>query len=238
MRLFSIVFLTVSLAGAAEAGAQAQWALPPRAVASEARSISHAGPMTHAFIAREAAREIKLGDVSEATARTAANAVGPSLGATSGGDIDALVLWVLMEVNREADAELRSELASMEAINAQKKGNRDQVNAMKQADARMKGEAAAEFKQLHDNGKIAPSVTLDDYTAARDIAEAGSKPPQTLSPNILSRQTEIGPLRELPPAQQQILKPLIDRRAAAQASLGVILKRVDDTASDIGHNLK
>ncbi len=101
-----LLFLTLAVLFLA--GPAAARGLPQDARSRQTLILAHAGPKTRAFVLREAAAELRLRKVSEATARGAARKMAPALGAKTPIDVDAIAFLILAQVVEDADDQLNS----------------------------------------------------------------------------------------------------------------------------------
>jgi multidrug efflux pump subunit AcrA (membrane-fusion protein) len=232
-----VVPLIAAMALAGPLSAQSLQPLPPGAEAQQARLLAHIGPQARAFILREARLEAAGGAPTEARARGAAEANRAMLGARSSADIDALVFLILMQVNQDAEASLRQQMADMQQVQQQKAALRQQQAAMANAQAAARAAAEREYAALRASGKIAPSVTFDQFVAnsqppgppvaPRFSAVAVS--PKKDNPDSLGEMSEIDQMR---------LQSLMDQRSKMMEALSNLMKKASDTRATITDNLK
>jgi hypothetical protein len=235
MRVPQVLLLATSLMGSA-AWAQQPLIFPPGAEAREAALLVHAGPATRRFIAREAAREAGMGTVSEPVARAAAGENAAALGAITAADVDALVLLVMMQATRDADAGLRDQITEMQQQNAKKRTARTAIAAAKANEAGVRAAAEAEYERLRRTGGIAPSTTLADYLASHPVPaprpfHTGPSPAETVPP----ADATIGELGELSSLR---LTALAERRAKMMEAISSTMTKGSATERNIVDNMK
>lgn len=94
---------------------------------------------------------------------------GVGLGGQRGlpGDIESLIIVVMMNATKTESDILRDQLNEMSRITAQKKQLREAKTKMKQESARLDSQMRQEFNALKNQGQLHSSVTFDDYKAWR-----------------------------------------------------------------------
>lgn len=95
---------------------------------------------------------------------------GPvSIPSMVGGDIDAMVQWILMQCTNEEDAELTDQMHTMQNNLNQKKAERQKISQMEQAKTNIDDQLHKEFYAMQGAGQIGPDVKYEDYAAYRQI---------------------------------------------------------------------
>jgi hypothetical protein len=233
MRRLLVVCL---LAAFATPGVWAQGMRPPptEAQTQAAVLLSRAGPQTRAFVAREA----RAPDLTEASARQAALSEGAELGATSPGDIDALVAMVLLQASEEAGNELSDMQAQMQSINAQKQRLRDQDAEMKAAQAAANAQATRAVATMSRPEPIAPQSAAPGlvHQTTGVYGASGYRPvPPQVPPNAGGR---LDSMNEMSETESMRLQMAMDRRSKFVEALSNVMTKIATTDAAITKNLK
>ncbi|MEO8161978.1 MAG: hypothetical protein ABI588_11210 [Arenimonas sp.] len=203
--------LVLSLFLLLPAAAESAEAPPPRP-AGEA----HLQPFLVASLRQWVVRQAKdIGDATPDVAAIGAAARERLSGQDFGqSDIDALVQYVLQQCANDAEADLRSTMAQMQATNKRKQAQREAIAAQKQHNQAAKQELREEY------------ATREQPTAPE--ANSPTKP-EAESQDSLSDNGELMQVR---------LQQAQDRHAKLVEMLSNIMKKTSDTNAAITANLK
>lgn len=201
------------------AGAASAQQFPQGAAAREAQLLKRMGPQARAFIQREARREVAAGEANQATATAAAGAYGPTLGASSDADAEALAFLVLMEASRDSESDLKSIMEETKAANAAKAKQRTALQASGSSKA-----------GIQDDSRVSIQNTSRPLT--RPVPPRAVDSIQDDSRNRLDSTSELGEMASLR------LQMAMDRRSKMMEALSNLMKKQSDTSSSIVSNLK
>ena len=236
MRLLVITFAVASLGALqAQAAAPLRLAVAPKLgpVAQQrvVAAVPKLGPRSRDLVAREAARIVRTGDVSEGAMRSAIQ--NADLGVLGSSDIDALMTLIMMQTAKEADDELREQMAAMKAELEQKKTERDHLNAVKGQQAVLAGRVTAARV-----AGAAPVVNIPPPPPPRFTLSPGPGSLSALDDDLAELQAQKDSLGELGEEQQLRMQMLMDRRTKAIETLSNLMKKFSETAGTIVGNLK
>lgn len=226
MRKSAIAVLVGAVALSALAAERAHTVprLSPATVQKISRGQPRVGPRSRAFVGQEAAKIASSGSFSVAQIRM--DIQGAGLGSAGDGDIDAIVQLVLLQASVDAEADLRDQIAGMQATINQKKAAREAAGAAHKNAQALKAQAGADYNRPNAVGLIAaPAYTLDSALASLDE-------------RIAADQDDLDSLNELGEIQQLRLQALADQRSKALQLLSNLMKAASDTNADITQNLK
>ncbi|MCC6807690.1 MAG: hypothetical protein IT381_09720 [Deltaproteobacteria bacterium] len=131
--------------------------------------------------------------VTDAAARSESIADQSFDDVIAGGDIEALIYWIMNQVADDATSELRDIMKEMKKSLDAKKVQREKIQKMKSEQARIDIETRKEFNDLAGAGLLAKETTYEDYKAWRPVqrSEDGSaqlKPIETKDIPVLLRE--------------------------------------------------
>ncbi|MCC6806349.1 MAG: hypothetical protein IT381_02905 [Deltaproteobacteria bacterium] len=86
------------------------------------------------------------------------------------GDIDTLVWMVMMESAKVEEAIMRDQMKEMQKQNNLKKAQREKLSILREGEARMNAQMAEEYHHLQSQGKVHPTISLDQYKTWRKVA--------------------------------------------------------------------
>jgi hypothetical protein len=235
MRLLVLAAAAAAFSLPAQAAtAPLRLAVPPRlGPAAQQRivaAVPKLGPRSRDLVAREAARIVRTGDVSEGPVRSAIQTSG--LGPLANGDIDALMTLIMMQAAKEADDELREQMEAMKAATKQKQAERDHLNAVKGQQTTLNGRLVAA-----GIAPAAPALRIAPLPPPRFTLDAYQRGAQSLDDQIDEEKAQKDSLGELGEEQQLRLQMLMDRRKQAMEILSNLMKKFADTSDTITKNL-
>lgn len=147
-------------------------------------------------------------------------------------DVDILVQLVLMQVAKEADADLRAALEQMKAVNERKSAQRETARAAGQAQQEQR---AALRDSLEQRTRLRPSATAQPKTLSAPLARQIAEPLQSEVDQIRSEKDS---LSELSDQDQLKMQMYMDRMTKADSALSNAMKKFSETSSMIISNLK
>jgi hypothetical protein len=201
------ILLAVVVLALAPLAAQAQ-TMPPGAAQREAALASKLTPRARAFVDSQARAQSQMKAPSIPSAQaTALAALGPNY---DGMDINDLVMLVMARVNRDAEADLRQQMAQMKAANKAKQAQREKVHDSKAAIADARTGGARSMPTVVAGLKLVPCKVCE-------------------TPDGLGDMSEMDQLR---------LQALMDRRQQAFESLSSLMKKFGETRGSIIKNQK
>jgi hypothetical protein len=202
---------------------------PPGAEQREGNLLASIGPQTRMWITQEARREVSSGQASEYTARVALGTL-PDI-ATE--DIDQLVFLVMMEMARDADADLQAQMDEMNKINARKQAQRDHGQKMRQTanTSQMQEPAIASAAPTVATRAeaVQPGVRIYTRQATSDRAPADTANNTTDTLDSMNEVSEMNSLR---------LQMMMDRQAKFISALSNIMERISETQDTLVGNMK
>jgi hypothetical protein len=140
-------------------------------------------------------------------------------------DIDALIYMVMMAVARDAEQDLREEMAAMKARLEEKRAKREAVRQAREEQAALREEARDEYASRQAAGPAA---------APRLEPRATATLAQDPRPEV-ARSDALGDLGAERSLRLQMLQ---DRRQQALETLSNLMKKTSDTEATISANLK
>lgn len=147
-------------------------------------------------------------------------------------DVDILVQLVLMQVAKEADADLRAALEQMKAVNERKSAQRETARRAGQAQQEQR---AALRDSLEQRTRLRPSATAQSKTLSAPLARQIAEPLQSEVDQIRSEKDS---LSELSDQDQLKMQMYMDRMTKADSALSNAMKKFSETSSTIISNLK
>lgn len=140
----------------------------------------------------------------------AAGVPGGMAALLANGDIETLIILVMMESTRMEDDMLRDQMAEISKRNNQKKAEREKLATIRESKARLETQMKQEYQQLVGAGEIHGSWTYDDYKAWRSVAWGDGE--------LQDNGTWKGPAPTLPPRPPLPDYFKKDKTAAAETS--------------------
>lgn len=173
---------------------------------------ARASPAVRIWVREEGRRQAQNNPSEPAIAADARERFGNNL---SNVDIDALLQLVMAETVRDAEQELRDQLAQMHANNHQKQAQRSAAQKMRQDQSALRDETRAEFSSTQSgNSREELAIYVTRVSDGKDS---------------LSDMSEM---------QQMRMQMYMDRRQKALEMLSNLLKKESDTSNSIIGNLK
>jgi hypothetical protein len=182
------------------------------AIAKSNAVLSRASPAVHAWVREEGQRQVRGEPSGPAIAAAARARFGNNL---STMDIDQLIMLVMAETAREADQELRDQLTQMQAINQQKRAQREASQKMHDNQSAMRATVRAELRPAQ------PRVPRADLAAYIAHVSDGKDS-----------------LEDMSEEQQLKMQMVMDRMQKALDAMSILAKKESDAANSIIGNLK
>ena len=168
---------------------------------------------------------------------------GTVLGGQSGGDIDAIMFLVMMQIARDEEADLRDQMKQMQAVNQKKQQLRQAMNEMNRESeagkaSRNSGTCASQFcrslpsriSELNETGARVPRPVHMQATGSISYQQLASL--QDQMKQSLDSMNEMGEMESMR------LQMSMDRRSKLIEALSNIEKKISNTDSGIVQNMK
>jgi hypothetical protein len=211
-------------------------AVPAAAVTQDARVRKLLAPSAKTKIA---ALEKKIGGkryATESVAEVLADTRGAVTEQFGNADIEALVLIVMMNAAKDAEADLQNVMSSMQKLNAARKALREEMERLKKEGAKLgkKGPKPAWLATItHAKTPLGFAYEVLPATAATTCATPSS-PDACLDEDQQKSDT----LDDLGEQLQLQLQMAMDRRSKFLTTLSNIMKKVESTSDTIIQNFK
>ena len=155
----------------------------------------------------------------------------------SNADIDALVLLVMAQAARDAEADLRDAMDAMQASRKEKEAMRAQAKGQKVQAAGLSTQVRAEYA---DASRPAAATCGGTPCQARAVLPASVQltPVAPAGPGGSPPAEPADSMSEMSQQDQQQMQLLMDRKAKLEATLSEIMKKNSDTTSNLTSNLK
>lgn len=124
-------------------------------------------------------------------------------------DLDAILMFILMEANNDTEKDLHNALIAMQNPNNKKKQQRDEMNGIKRAQDSIRQKDSVEYNAIIKSGRMNKNLSFEDFKKQSD--------------------TEYAQIR---------LQELNDQRSKFLSEISAIMKKLSGTEEQITENLK
>ena len=210
------------------------------------KAMSQINPKHVAWV-KSTAKNANEKNLGEREVRNQALQYG-ALGSLGNGDIEALVLLVMMQASKSAEEDLKAIMAKVKATNEQKKALRDamtKLNENRQAVTRVQADS---FKLLLQNRPVIQKTNTTTVQPVRTVPRDTIRTGKLLTSEKVTMQeaddlkiklqTNHDSLSELSEEQQLKMQMVMDRMTKANSAASNMMKKFSDAAASIIQNLK
>ena len=165
-------------------------------------------------------------------------------GSLANGDIDALVMLVMMEANKSVYNDIKKMMEEMEATRKKKEAMRNAIQTLKDREADNKEMPRYEYDsiaKLKIKGQVKPQTVtsnvyrVDTAKKARPVAKVTKAELGQLQKDLKDKLDSMSEMGEMESLRLQMA---MDRMSKMMSTLSNLLKKFSDTQNSIIQNLK
>jgi len=205
---------------------------PPEAELFFARAMKEINP-NHAGWVKNTASDIGSGKTSADNLSQATAGYGRQFN-LGNMDIEALMMFVMMQVSKEAENEFREQLEQMKKANEQKKKLREAITKLKQQRKEQREMLRAEYDSLKRLGGPM-TVRANNNMVVANPKKVTQQEIDDLKESLMDRLDSMNEVSEMTSLRLQMI---MDRRSKMISTLTNLMKKIGQAQDNIVQNLK